>query len=170
MHRNHTTRTRKREPDSPVTLPMADVVAKETFKEDSFDDLIRRPDRRLDSGLDLDLGSSSSRLDPDSDAHAHEAFTRKLADRIAREWDVRGALPLINRHGIGLVSQVIEELTELERAGRLPAIRNRAGYFARCVIEAARASAVRGERWVEGAPTRDPLDAYRQSYGRYLKT
>jgi hypothetical protein len=153
---------------------MAEIVAG-TLQEGSSDD-----DLTTTTTRDPDLSSSSSSSSVSAFARAHEARCRQLVERIAREWGVAGAAHLVNRHGYGLVSQVLEELAELQAARRLPPIRSPGGYFTRCVIEAAKASAARGERWVESSPTPNPapptalpprdtrLDPYRP-LARYVK-
>jgi hypothetical protein len=153
---------------------MAEIVAREPLRKAS-DDLTTMTDDDDDA-----RSSSSSSSSVSQSFRAHEDLARQLAARIEREWGVRVALALVNRHGVGLVSQVLGELNELHRAGVLPAIRNPGGYFMRCVLEAAKASAARGERWVEGLPTPNPapptafpprdtrLDPYRP-LARYVK-
>lgn len=117
------------------------------------------------SGHSSSSDGPSSKVPSDPDAAA-------LAEAIADRWGVTGALGFVMLAGKDVAASVLEDLESLRAEGKLPPLRNPAGYFVRSLLNPAYVGGM-SPRANPNPPTKaeklDRLDPYRRAYGKYLK-
>jgi hypothetical protein len=85
----------------------------------------------------LDISSSGVSSSPD---HPDQNEDATLIAYITARWSFRGAEWLVSKYGSDHLWQVVAHLDLLQLEGKLPRIRNRAGYFRACVDDASSAN------------------------------